>query len=485
MNTSIEDVNTHYEGCNAYHFQTTDGLVTCQLHPNHFGFLQNYTNDGNPIELFDITQKEADDGIKLYHHYLIFHQLMNDLLAGTKLPEKEEIQTVVKILVDINQNKFLHWLQFKMSEEETIMASLIDKPTAKKLNNYICEYYWSSKSILTLVSCSFVPACLNGHLKVAKWLISLEPTHGKIDIHATDEETIDAYTCNEYAFRTACENGHLEVAKWLLSLEPTHGKIDIHAGNNYAFKFACFNGHLEIAQWLFSLELIHGKFGSPSGKFGSHSDKSDSSLDNLNIHTSNEFAFRTACGRGHLEVAKWLISLEPTHGIIDIHTDDKFAFRNACKNGHLEVAKWLHSLEPTHGKIDIHTKDEFAFRKACENGHLEVAKWLLSLEPTHGPIDIHVDDGEANDEYVNNKHTHNEYAFVIACANGHLEVVKWLLSLEPTHGKIDIHAENDCAFKLACSCGHLEIAQWLLSLAPTHGKPGSPSGKIDIHAQQE
>ena len=65
----------------------------------------------------------------------------------------------------------------------------------------------------------FVGLVENGHLEVAKFLISLENGHGKINIHAE----------NEYAFRWACQNGHLEVAKFLLSLENGHGKINIHA----------------------------------------------------------------------------------------------------------------------------------------------------------------------------------------------------------------------------------------------------------------
>jgi hypothetical protein len=59
-----------------------------------------------------------------------------------------------------------------------------------------------------------------------KYLISLEPDHGHIDIHAWDE----------YAFRHTCENGHLDVVKYLISLEPDHNRIDIHAYDEYAFE---------------------------------------------------------------------------------------------------------------------------------------------------------------------------------------------------------------------------------------------------------
>jgi hypothetical protein len=46
------------------------------------------------------------------------------------------------------------------------------------------------------------------------------------------------------------------------------------------------------------------------------------------------------------------------------------------KSGHLEVAKWLWTLNQN---IDIHKFDDSSFRLSCENSHLEVAKWLCTL----------------------------------------------------------------------------------------------------------
>ena len=60
----------------------------------------------------------------------------------------------------------------------------------------------------------FCQACENGHLKMAKWLLSVKPD---IDISANDE----------YAFCCSCEKGFLKVAKWLLSVK---SDIDISAG---------------------------------------------------------------------------------------------------------------------------------------------------------------------------------------------------------------------------------------------------------------
>ena len=55
--------------------------------------------------------------------------------------------------------------------------------------------------------------------------------------------------------------------------------------------------------------------------------------------------------------------------------DNDFTFRLRCQNGHIEVAKWLYSLD----KIDIHAFEDDVFRYSCQNGHIEVGKWLCTL----------------------------------------------------------------------------------------------------------
>jgi ankyrin repeat protein len=164
------------------------------------------------------------------------------------------------------------------------------------------------------------------------------------------------------------------------------------------------------------------------------------SLDYSRIDIHANGAFQLACGNGHLDVVKFLLSLEPERGRIDIHAGNflvfdvitsKSAFQLACCNGHLDVVKYLISLEPDHGRINIHADDEYAFRWACSDNHLNVVKFLLSLESDHGRINIHACD---------------ELAFRWACSDNHLNVVKFLLSLESDHGRIDIHCRSDSAF---------------------------------------
>lgn len=81
-------------------------------------------------------------------------------------------------------------------------------------------------------------ACVEGHLGVAQWLLSIKPD---INISAN----------NEHAFKYTCFKGHLEVAQWLLSIKPD---IDISVDNDVVFRFVCQTGDLVIAQWLQSLK---------------------------------------------------------------------------------------------------------------------------------------------------------------------------------------------------------------------------------------
>jgi ankyrin repeat protein len=62
---------------------------------------------------------------------------------------------------------------------------------------------------------------------------------------------IDISVNNESAFCCACMNGHLEVVQWLLSVKPD---INISAQDEFAFCITCYLGRLEVAKWLQSLK---------------------------------------------------------------------------------------------------------------------------------------------------------------------------------------------------------------------------------------
>ena len=58
----------------------------------------------------------------------------------------------------------------------------------------------------------------------------------------------------------------------------------------------------------------------------------------------------------------------------DIKSEDNYAFRHACGNGHIEVVKLL---LPYLSEADIKSEDNYAFTWACVKGHREVARLLV------------------------------------------------------------------------------------------------------------
>lgn len=122
------------------------------------------------------------------------------------------------------------------------------------------------------------------------------------------------------SFTDLCQQGKLKEAQQLFA----EGEVHLWEGNYYAFRIACGSGHLAVAQWLWRV--------SCDG-------------DRINYRTENDAAFRWACEAGHLDVAQWLWDLgRATGNPVNHHARRYDAFIGACRNGHLRVAQWLWGL---------------------------------------------------------------------------------------------------------------------------------------------
>ena len=245
---------------------------------------------------------------------------------------------------------------------------------------------------------AFKLSCANGHLTVAQWLFSLDTTN--INIHADnefafkksceyghfvvaqwlydlcekDQNKIDINDDYYYAYRYSCLNGHLAIAQWLHELRMVRNiqlldQLDQHALglageiiDQYVFGLACENGHLHIVKWLYSLGTI-------------------------NIRAHKDTAFKKSCEYGHLDVAQWLyylgrgqhdeinqhdgINQHDNIDIINIHDSDEYAFRWSCIHGHLDVAQWLYSL----GQINVCAAHKAVLQYSTET----VLDWLNQI----------------------------------------------------------------------------------------------------------
>lgn len=136
--------------------------------------------------------------------------------------------------------------------------------------------------------------------------------------------------------------------------------------------------------------------------------------------------------------------------ILKISSYNEKLFIDVCKNNHLDIAKWLLEIEP---KINISFWNESVFRFACANckTHINIAKWLLEIPNKTIKISVLQDEAFRN----------------IIKAND-LEFAKWLYTKYPT---INVFANNDEVIKTANKIGNQEMINWLSNLKLNYKPP--------------
>lgn len=218
-------------------------------------------------------------------------------------------------------------------------------------------------------------------------------------------------------------------------------------------------------------------YGNESGVYYNACDKGYLNVIKLYYKTdySIEYAFYTSCIHTHLDIAKWLYSLDCNkcntcfnQFILYTICDGLFSIEDnimnmviwldtlnnpclksnyssgyiaACKKGYLKLSKWFYNTN----LIDINYLDSIAFIYSCKFGHIDVAKWLLSINI-----------------YINNLIL--KKAFSWSCINGHINIAKWLYLEYGKQILKEIFIDDNITFGGACREGHFELAQWLYGL---------------------
>jgi ankyrin repeat protein len=93
-------------------------------------------------------------------------------------------------------------------------------------------------------------ACLNGHLKLAKYL------------HILGGEEQDVRRSDNYGktpMHVACEQGHLHVCQWLWGAGAADDISKVDVSGRTALELACEGGHLGVCEWLYSVQKINGR----------------------------------------------------------------------------------------------------------------------------------------------------------------------------------------------------------------------------------
>ena len=151
------------------------------------------------------------------------------------------------------------------------------------------------------------------------------------------------------AFREAVFSNKIEIANWILTLEI---KPDIIHASNVFIRNACCEGNLDMAKLIYRNCLNN----------------------NNSIFGVYETLIELACFNGHLDVVKWLMTLDDKPKLEEYWIDQLFGY--TCIGGNLDILKWLYNLEY---KPYLEYDNDAAFRFAIENNHIEVAKWLVAL----------------------------------------------------------------------------------------------------------
>lgn len=134
----------------------------------------------------------------------------------------------------------------------------------------------------------------------------------------------------------------------------------------YVFCCACYNGKLDIVQFILNIY--------PS----------------INVSSKNEYAFRVALIKNHIDICKWLlqfnskINLDVIRGIIN----EKFW--EFCIEGNKENAEWLFCIYPGIKKCINHC----LYIMVCSNDRIDVAKWINTVKPYYFILELNNDESK-------------------------------------------------------------------------------------------
>lgn len=173
---------------------------------------------------------------------------------------------ILKMAIADNQVELFKWITSIFHKHKYCHDLFEDACYRGRLSiaKFIYDNYEHSASLN--YSKALQRACVNGHLKTAKWILSIR----SIKIN-----------CSRI-FQIACYHGYIDIAKMILSIDP---EIDISKNNEEAFRFACLNGHIKMAKWLLRIKP------------------------DINISIENDFAFYASQETCNFHISKWLSTI--------------------------------------------------------------------------------------------------------------------------------------------------------------------------------
>ncbi|XP_048258038.1 ankyrin repeat domain-containing protein 50-like [Haliotis rufescens] len=216
----------------------------------------------------------------------------------------------------------------------------------------------------------------------------------------------------------AAYRGHREVVELLVNKGADVSLVDKDGDN--ILHLACIRGHLEIVKFVLSLNVM-----------------------DINSRGSGSWTpvMRAAWGE-HRDVVDLLVSKGADVSLVDEDGDNILHF--ACSEGHLETVEFVLSLNV----VDIDSRGGGSWTpvmRATYRGHRDVVELLVSKG-----ADVSLVDGDGNN------------ILHLACSEGHLETVEFVLSLNV----VDINSRGRWSLTpvmRAARNGHTDVLELLVS----------------------
>lgn len=154
--------------------------------------------------------------------------------------------------------------------------------------------------------------------------------------------------------------------------------------------------------------------------------------------------FYEICKFGDIEAVKFLLHSNEAPTLPNIHEQVRRAMNAACESNHLELVKYLFTLEKSHNIIIKEQLLFYSLDNACRMGNLDILDFFLL------PVNKSEKPKVSLDKYGSS-------LLITAVREGQNKSIDYLLLNERFKTKINIHHDNDMAFKYALSNNNLEL----------------------------
>lgn len=201
-----------------------------------------------------------------------------------------------------------------------------------------------------------------------------------------------------HVMSTAARYGNLDVMVYLtkhftmkiLLMEPCELPDDLYIYKHPVIRAANY-GHYDIARYILELDpVLYQRYGQQvfdecaAAAPVSFMEQLIANTPDLDPHSSNDYAFRTAVARGNFEVANWLV--DTVTGVdIDMGADkhpfmyDPYEWHALFFTAYYGTVSSMEYLIKNYGdQFDVHMMDNVAFKLACDSGHMDMIKYIYT-----------------------------------------------------------------------------------------------------------